>query len=169
MRTVAYDLSGTVGWAVKDGADTHSGTHKLYSKRANTSETFVAFHGMLIHDMGAAGSAIVCELPTRSPRDSIASRMVTHGLFAIARLFAAQNGIVFAAVNPGVIKRFAPGKGNAIKDQMHFAARKRWPERDVRTHHEADALWLLAYWLQIEDQEVEVSVDILENAGSSRG
>ena len=53
-------------------------------------------------------------------------------------------GCSLKALGVGAIKKFATGKGNADKETMVLAARRRWPvwKREKYDHNEADARWI---------------------------
>lgn len=70
------------------------------------------------------------------------------GFLATLHLWCLDNTVAFASVPVGTIKRHATGKGNASKDQMMAAAARQWPDRTIRSTDEADALWILDYWLR---------------------
>jgi len=68
---------------------------------------------------------------------------VTAGICALAEFWAQDVGAVISRVSPSEIKKHAVGKGNAKKDELVVAAARKWPDQDIKTNDQADALWLL--------------------------
>lgn len=60
-------------------------------------------------------------------------------------IWAVLNGISWMRLSPSTIKKSATGNGRASKEDMIAAARKLWPDLDVRTSDIADALHILNY------------------------
>jgi Holliday junction resolvasome RuvABC endonuclease subunit len=94
-------------------------------------------------------------------REAIEKHGVTHvGIEEVRRhegtdaahVYGAITGIItkvceqtetpYTSWTPGEIKRAATGKGNAGKELVLQAAKKRWPNVPIRTDNEADALWI---------------------------
>lgn len=53
-----------------------------------------------------------------------------------------EKQIPYSALSPSEIKKHATGKGNANKDLMVEAAKKRFPLVEVIDDNHADALWI---------------------------
>lgn len=50
--------------------------------------------------------------------------------------------VPYQGVPVGTVKKLATGKGNADKAAMIEAARRRWPDANIRDDNEADARWI---------------------------
>ena len=66
---------------------------------------------------------------------------VYGGLLAILTKWCESNKIPYKGYGVGTIKKFATGKGNALKEHMIAAAQKHRPE--ITDDNEADAFWIL--------------------------
>ena len=66
------------------------------------------------------------------------------GFLAILEVACGDLGVPLKALGVGAIKKFATGKGNADKETMVLAARRRWPEwkREKYDHNESDARFI---------------------------
>ena len=65
------------------------------------------------------------------------------GIIAKISEWGELNGVPYAGVPVGTIKKFATGKGNADKSQMIAAAVAKWPTLAAKTGaDEADARWI---------------------------
>ena len=51
--------------------------------------------------------------------------------------------VEYRGYSPSEVKKHATGKGNAGKEMMIEAARKRWPDKELSDDNECDALWIL--------------------------
>lgn len=56
-------------------------------------------------------------------------------------------GITYEGHGVGQIKKHATGKGNASKELLVEAAKRRWPEQDIITDDVSDALHLMSLGL----------------------
>jgi len=70
---------------------------------------------------------------------------VYGGIVAIIQEHCELKEIPYLGVPVGTIKKFATGLGNSNKEAMLAAARERWPEVNIVSDDQADALWLLAW------------------------
>jgi hypothetical protein len=139
---LALDLGTTTGWARGDTltGSVVSGTASFRNGRyEGGGMRFLRFEQWLEKNFSA--DAIYFE-EVRSHKGTDAAH-VYGGLLAVLTSFCEKRHIPYQGVPVGTIKRHATGKGNASKEQMIAAARKRgWlPEDD----NEADAQWILDF------------------------
>lgn len=90
---------------------------------------------------------------------SNAATHVCHGLIATAEQVAAHRRIEITSKSPSELKKYATGKGNANKDLMLAAARKRWPDLELVDDNHADALHLLS--MMISDLNLKNKFDVM--------
>jgi Holliday junction resolvasome RuvABC endonuclease subunit len=69
--------------------------------------------------------------------------VVQSEIQGVIKLWAEDNHIEYRGFSPSEVKKQATGKGNANKDKMISAARKKWPKVQIESHDQADALWVL--------------------------
>lgn len=80
---------------------------------------------------------------------------VYGGIVAILQEHCETHEIPYQGVPVSTLKKFATGKGNASKELMVVAAKRRWPDVDIQDDNQADALMLWA-WAQREYNGKEV-------------
>ena len=74
---------------------------------------------------------------------------VYGGLVAIISMWCEWRGARLESVPVGTLKKFATGKGNAIKADMVAWAQMRWRDQNVKSDDQADALHILD-WVLVE-------------------
>lgn len=145
MRLLAIDPGTNCGWAIRhhDGS-CQSGTWSLKGGRhEGGGMRFVRLRGYLE------------ELHARTPIERVAYEEVRRHLGTdaahiyggvIATLTAFCEGrdpkIPYEGIPVATIKKCATGKGNADKEAMLAAARRRWPDQQIDSYDQADALWI---------------------------
>lgn len=101
-------------------------------------------------------SAILAELSLLVIRD--AQLIVIEGLYGIAQpgqhervglLYLFTHGLwtnhrPFVIIPPASLKKYATGHGGSAKDAVLIAAIRRFPQYDIGSNDEADAVWLAA-------------------------
>ena len=140
-RILALDLATCTGWAT----DTHSGTEN-FRKRAGDSRgmIYIRFEAWLIDiNKLLEPELIVYERPHARGR---AANELLNGLLAILQKYCETCGVEYTDCPSTTLKKFATGKGNASKEEMMVAYRKRWGV-DPQDDNESDARWLNA-WAQ---------------------
>jgi len=65
------------------------------------------------------------------------------GFLAILTSFCEKNNIPYQGIPVGTIKKHATGKGNSNKALMIDAAKKLYPDNDIKDDNQADALCIL--------------------------
>jgi len=160
---LALDLGRTTGWALyRPEGQIHSGFEEFKPGRFESSGmALLRFRSWLsvMHQQGDGIAMCVFEEVRRHNGTTAAH---TYGEF-LGQLKAwadeDHNKVPYLGVPVGTIKKFATGKGNAGKDEMIEAVRRRLGHPDVTDHNEADALALL-HWaivkgpVQLQKKEV---------------
>ncbi len=140
MNLLALDLSlRSIGWAANHALGPTSGIYgaedlvdfpRLVSLRDDTLRLAQRYRPdlILIEDMilGISGG----------------TALKLAGLGYVIRLTLFEAGYQTLNIAPATLKRFATGKGNAVKEQMVAAARAQLGYKG-NDHNAADALWLL--------------------------
>ena len=145
-KYVGLDLGAFCGIAVKDGLSIIADTWDLNSKKRihGSGMKFLLFKSML-KDVLSTGpiSSIFYEEVRRHKGVSAAHAYGGYESHLLA--FCEENNIPFLSIPVGTVKAFATGKGNASKDMMILAARKKWPSIEIgpKEDDKADALWIL--------------------------
>ena len=141
MKTLALDLGTKCGWAVFDG-DTPiaSGTWILQSDRQRRFEgggmKWLRFRELL-NQVPAVDRVALEEVRRHAGTDAAHAY---GGALAVVTAWCEERKIPYEAVPVASIKKHATGKGNAKKDVMIEAAKKRgW---EVVDDNHADALWI---------------------------
>ncbi|MBO4228045.1 hypothetical protein [Bradyrhizobium neotropicale] len=145
MNILTIDLGTTTGWCLKAGGAMMSGSLDLRGERhEGAGMRFVRFKAWLLEVHKATPISGVFYEDVQAHKGHYAGQ-VYAGLRAMLMVFCEQNGIPYAGVGVGKIKKFVTGKGNAGKGAMISAVRKHGfsPIDD----NEADAIGLMLYQL----------------------
>lgn len=159
---LALDLSTRTGWALWDrNGMVTSGVYELKLKRGESpGMRFLRFRAWLT-ELIALGQLApndgFAERPAFGP-GVIAYEQAHHrggaatelcvGLVAVVQEQAARQRVEHTAVHTAELKKHATGKGNAGKDMMLEAARKRWRKPNLQSDDEADALCILDWAME---------------------
>ncbi|MDE2105016.1 MAG: hypothetical protein KGL39_47700 [Patescibacteria group bacterium] len=136
---LALDLGTQLGWAI---GDIEAGTEVL--KRTNQSDgmRYVNFRKWL-REMLESGVDLVVYEDVKAHKGVTAAH-IYGGLQALLMEECEARHIPYSGVGVGAIKKFATGKGNANKDLMIEAAKRKWPDFEG-DDNQADARWLHCY------------------------
>lgn len=160
MKIVAFDLAGSTGWAITriDHDDTlrlslTSGTLNLKlrddedpgARWRRARERFAAL--VVGADVVAWERIVANSGPFASGELFGLQAQLVEAVWMCSGLSSPPRQIEVATVAPSTLKKFAVGNGRAQKKEILAAARARWPEQDLETHDQADALYVLA-WAQ---------------------
>lgn len=140
-QILALDLGTNTGWAMKTDSSIISGSVNFATKRnEGGGMRFLRFRRWL--DSINTGIAEIHFEEVRRHAGTQAAH-IYGGFVAQLTGWCEENSIPYSSVPVGTIKKAATGKGNATKDQMIEAAKRKGfnPADD----NEADALALLAY------------------------
>jgi hypothetical protein len=140
---LALDLGTRTGWALRARAGTiTSGTHEFRPGRfEGAGMAFLRFGGWLGETLHLAGGidAVAFE-EVRAHAGTLAAQ-VYGGFLAHLTAWCERNAIPYLGVPVATIKRHATGKGNASKEEVIAAMKRRG--HDPRDDNEADALAIL--------------------------
>ena len=144
MVVLGLDLGTTTGWAVWDDGVRASGMWLLKPPRGaafgyHFREFGVLVRGVVVHDE----VGLVAYEDVKAHAGTLAAH-VYGGFLAILEVACGDLGVRALGVGVGSVKKYATGKGNADKELMVLAARRRWPEwkREKYDHNESDARWI---------------------------
>lgn len=134
---LALDLGSTTGWAVgKDGRLTASGTVAFKNNRyEGGGMRFWRFRQWLEKEWPKIDAVYFEEVRRHQGVDAA---HIYGGLLAVLTAFCEENKIPYSGIPVGTIKKHATGKGNAGKELMIEAARKRGA--NPADDNEADAI-----------------------------
>ena len=144
---LALDLGTSMGWALRLGPETHSGTVSFRPSRYDGGGMrYVRFRSWL--DRLAVERALPAAVYFEEVRRHIGTDAahVHGGLLATLTAWCEAHCIPYQGVPVGTIKRFACGKGNADKSEVLAAMRARGfqPADD----NEADAIAILLWAIE---------------------
>jgi Holliday junction resolvasome RuvABC endonuclease subunit len=144
---LALDLGTSMGWALRLGTETHSGTMSFRSSRYDGGGMrYVRFRSWL--DRLAIERALPAAVYFEEVRRHVATDAahIYGGFLAGLTAWCEELGLPYQGVPVGTIKRFATGKGNADKSEVIAAVRARGfqPADD----NEADAIAILLWVLE---------------------
>ena len=151
---LAIDPGASCGWCVRDGEHIHgSGTWDLGVQRNEGGgmrylrlRTFM----LEIHEATPLKLIAYEEVRNHTSRN-LATKKITFNVDAAHAYggyqgeilkFSEEYGVPATAFPVGTIKKKATGKGNANKEKMLAAAQERWPQLNVDSFDQADALWI---------------------------
>jgi len=148
-NVLGFDLGSKCGWAfsASAGAPVHSGllvtTPTRFESQGMRMIKFARGVTTLI-DTWRPG--IVCFERVHRHSSTIAGQV--WGAYS-ARLMEIcdENDILYEGYSVQEIKKAATGRGNANKELMIEAAKRRWPDQDILTDDVADALHIMALGL----------------------
>lgn len=138
MKILALDPAEHCGWALSRFI---SGTWDFKIKRdESTGMRYFRFRAKMSEICEKEGIELIAyERPAGQHKTDI----ISHSKFVgIIEEYCISNNIDYKGYSPSEIKMFATGKGNANKDMMVEAARKRL-KYNGSDKDEADALWVL--------------------------
>lgn len=141
LRILALDPATHCGFAHSAGA---SGTWDLsIRKDESAGMRLIRLQGKLEEIRTGVGIDLVVYEAARyvGVRGGDRALAVQSMLQGVILLWCETNSLAYRGYSPAEVKKAATGKGNARKELVLAAARRRWP--DVLDDNQADALWLL--------------------------
>jgi Holliday junction resolvasome RuvABC endonuclease subunit len=141
---LALDPATKCGWAHSSGA---FGTWDLSAKRDESKGMRLVRLRAQLNEVLRLGVDYVFFEAARHAAGTNAL-VVQSELQGIIKIWCEDNralGLIkeYRGIGPSEIKKFATGKGNANKEAMIAAAKKRFPHCDIQDDNQADALMLL--------------------------
>lgn len=143
MAILALDLGTTTGWAIKS-ADMQimSGSQSFKPRRfEGGGMRYLRFKAWLDEIKSTAHQIDEIYFEEVRRHAGVDAAHAYGGFLATLTAWCEHNKIAYQGVPVGTIKKHATGKGNANKEQMIDAMRKKG--HDVSDDNEADALALL--------------------------
>lgn len=151
MKILAIDPATTCGWSYLENGKFTAGVWFLGNNRKlHQGHLFVSMHARLrVHAViNGNPDEVVYERPGILQGEA---KKVLPGLQAIIEFWAIQNAVTIHAYSSGEIKKHATGNGNADKEMMVAAAKEKWPNIEIETHDQADAMHLLSYHMMMRN------------------
>lgn len=147
MKILAIDPAVNMGWAFLNEGKLNSGVWFLGNNRKlHQGHYFVSLYKRLqsFNQVYGTPDFLVYEKPGNLFGHA---RKILPGFQAILEMWAIMSGVDVQCFNASPIKHHATGKGNASKEDMVEAAERRWPHITIERHDQADALWVLDYFV----------------------
>jgi len=150
MRTLALDMGSRCGWAIGNSVIGFRSVWDIAPRRGESPGMRYLHLRAQLQSVRAAYPDLAAVFYEQAHHRGGAATEYAVGCVATVQAWCAEHGIEHAAVHSATIKKHATGKGNAPKDAVMAAMRRRGftPADD----NEADALALL-HWA-VETQEV---------------
>jgi len=147
MRILAIDPGSKLGWSFYDGNRTESGV-QMFSLRRGESQgmRFLRFNNWLSKMIGLTNPDLIC-FEMAHMRGGYATEALI-GITTRIQEQCARANIASTSIHSGTLKKFATGRGNASKEEMIEAAKKRFPDQKIESDDQADALMTLAYAME---------------------
>lgn len=141
MRTLALDMGSRCGWAIGNSGDVTSGVWDIAPRRGESPGMRYLHLRAQLQSVRAAYPDLAAVFYEQAHHRGGAATEYAVGCVATVQAWCAEHAIEHAAVHSATIKKHATGKGNAPKDAVMAAMRRRGfaPTDD----NEADALALL--------------------------
>ena len=144
MNVLSIDPGTRTGWAALCNGRLYSGVQDFTLRRGESGGIrFLRFDTWLEELIQRANPKVVV-YEQQHHRGGSATEICV-GLVTGLQRIAAAHAIEYASCHTATLKKFATGTGKAGKQEMLQAAQKMWPEQQIETHDQAEALWLLAW------------------------
>jgi Holliday junction resolvasome RuvABC endonuclease subunit len=141
MKILAIDPATSCGWALSESM---SGVWDLRVRPdESTGMRLIRFRGKLEEVFRLWRPELVAYEASRNLKFGKAIA-VAGELAGVLKVCCTDAGLEFIGFSATEIKKHATGKGNAGKDQMVEAARRRFPTVNIVDDNHADALWILS-------------------------
>lgn len=173
MHVLAIDIGTHTGWAISSGSEIRSGDWNLDHVNTPVDATkelrfwrrlesmwnryirieLIAFEDVVAHERSDT-KKVWCPKCKSSHHvklratNTIAAQ-VYGSLRGVLRMWADFHRIRIEGVPVGTLKLFATGSGRAKKHDMIAWAKMRWPDQNIQSHDQADALHILD-WACVE-------------------
>ncbi|MDE2105321.1 MAG: crossover junction endodeoxyribonuclease RuvC [Patescibacteria group bacterium] len=144
MTTLSIDIGTKSGWAVrKNDGKIIFGTHvcKVEGRKEIDGLRYLRFRAMLTELKNSVGGIDQVLYEEVMRHSNTAAAHVYGGYRAVLQMWCAHHDIPCTGINVKTIKKFMTGNGNADKNAMIAAAKKRGFK--TKGHDEADAIAIL--------------------------
>lgn len=148
-NVLAFDLGSKCGWAfsAEAGAAVHSGLLVTTPTRFESQGMrAVKFERGVVALVDTWKPGLVCFERVHRHSSTIAGQ-VWGGFSTLLMKICEERGLLYEGYSVQEIKKAATGRGNAKKELMIAAAKRRWPDQDILTDDVADALHIMAIGL----------------------
>lgn len=154
MKILALDLGSRTGWATSAGGHITSGFHEFKPDRFEGGGMRYLKFKFWLDQIKAQirGLDLVMFEEVRMHAGTTAAHLY-GGFMAHLTAWCEAEKIPYQGVPVGTIKKHATGKGNAGKEQMIQAMRKKG-HCDLQDDNEADALAILYYAIEVMGHDV---------------
>jgi Holliday junction resolvasome RuvABC endonuclease subunit len=141
MKILALDPATHCGFAHSCGV---SGTWDLSIRRDESSGMrLIRLRGKLNEILTVEGIDLVVYEAARHGAAKMQGALVVQAeLQGVIKVWCQDHDVEYRAFSPKEIKRHAVGRGNASKQEMVVAARRKFDDR-IFDDDQADALWIL--------------------------
>lgn len=145
---LAFDLGSKCGWAHSaKGGPVHSGLIKTTPTRFESQGMRAIKFERAVRELLTTFHPGIVYFEEVRRHSSTISAQVWGAYSSLLMKVTDEWGVDYQGVPVGVIKKHATGKGNASKELMIAAAKRRWPEQDVHDDNIADALHIMSLGL----------------------
>jgi Holliday junction resolvasome RuvABC endonuclease subunit len=150
IRALGLDMATKTGWASLDGGVVSCGRINFTPKPATKTrpkehegKRLLDFEKWLHGTLKALQPSVIYyeEAVTNKPNTA----RVLYGFRAVMMTRAAHFNIKVVGCHIGTVKKYATGKGNALKPAMVAEAKRLFPQLDILDDNVADALHVLRY------------------------
>lgn len=150
VKMLALDLGTQTGWATLANGLVNSGTVSFaYNSRyEGGGMRYLKFERWLDEMRTLVGFEVVNFEEVMQRAQSVAAGHVYGGFLACLTKWCEANGIPYAGIPVGTIKKHVTGKGNSKKDAMiRWAKEWQGPGVSIADDNQADALALLKWMI----------------------
>lgn len=142
MKVLSLDLATTSGWAYNQPT-MNGGVWELKPKKGSSDGMKLIKLRSLLEDFYEQVNGLDMIIYERPAGRFINGVISVAELVSVVKMFCEDKGINYTSYRPAEIKKAMAGSGNANKDVMLAEANKRWPNVNILTHDQADAMLML--------------------------
>ena len=144
MNILAIDPGTKTGWATLYKGQIESGTEDFSVQRGESKGMrHFRFNKWLTDEMLMVQfDLIVYEM---SHHKSVEGKKVVYGMITRIEEICALRDIEYTNIPAPMLKKYSTGSGRASKEQMIEAARRKFPDQEIETDDQADALLILGW------------------------
>lgn len=148
-RILAFDLGTSAGHASYVDGLIQSGLIRTQPTRFESQAIrYIKFERAVVALFDVIKPDIVFFERVHRHVSTIASQ-VYGGYLTTLMVACEKRGVPFEGLSVQAIKKFAVGRGNAPKELMIAAAKKRFPDQEILSDDVADALWIMALGMDL--------------------
>ena len=142
LNILALDPATKCGWAHSSGL---SGTWDLSVRRDESAGMrLIRLRSKLNELKKACDIDLLVYEAARHAAPKMQGALIVQTEFqSVIKVWCIDSGIEFRGFSPSEIKKHATGKGNASKDTVVAAGKRKWPNVHIVDDNQVDALFLL--------------------------